>query len=406
MATAASLGVSVVAKTGGLAAGMNRASGIINRFRKTLGRWGLPLIAAQQALNVISNVVRSLIAPLKQASQELGAMAESAQRIGISGEALSALSLGAAQSGMQLEALETNLLKMQRNLVAAAQGGGEAAAAFKRLGLDASALMALSPEKQLAYIADALAAFDKQIATGAVSAAEKISSVMTIFGQSGVKMIPMLQGGAAALAEMQSRAAKLGVVFTGLDLAKVDAMNDAFTSVYALFRSLARRMVVDIAPTIILLTRGLEQLIVLARNVGLALFRSFGGAMRGIVKLILRFDVGSLLAKYINPLFMGWNIQLAILEQEILKAMGPLAAVRAGGFGIGGLGRATTPAMIRGGEEALRIQHGATTARDFKELGKVMRAIYVLLGGTGKTTRGIEAEIKALTDSLKVATIG
>lgn len=127
-------------------------------------------------------------------------------RTGVSVESLSSLGFAAERGGAHLEAVETSLRKMSRVIDEASQGGGAATDALKRLGLTLADLDGLSPDQQMAKIADGL--------LGIENPAQKASLAMDIFGKSGTKLLPMLAGGAKGLQEAAERAAKLGLVMT------------------------------------------------------------------------------------------------------------------------------------------------------------------------------------------------
>jgi hypothetical protein len=152
----------------------------------------------------------ALLAPLGLAVKSFAdmgdALDEMASRTGLSVEALSELGFAAELSGADLETLEVGVRKMQRTLDEAAQGSDSAQAALARLGLTAQQLMKLSPEEQFTLIADRIAAIDDP--------AKRAALAMELFGKSGTRLLPMMEGGAAGLQDFREQARALGLTIS------------------------------------------------------------------------------------------------------------------------------------------------------------------------------------------------
>ena len=117
---------------------------------------------------------------------------EMSRRTGMSVEALSALKYAAGQSGVEMEAVETGVRKMQRAIVESAAGSRQASEAMLQLGLSIGDLKDLSPQRQFELIADRLSKVQNPTLRAAIA--------MHIFGRAGTELLPVIEGGKAGLA--------------------------------------------------------------------------------------------------------------------------------------------------------------------------------------------------------------
>lgn len=114
----------------GTAAGINsvqgRLQGLVDktaRFTAALGAVGVGLSFA------------GLAAAIKNVADDLDRLAKTSEKIGLPVEDLSALEHAAQQSGVEVGALETGLLRLNRSAADASRGLKEPADAFAALGV-------------------------------------------------------------------------------------------------------------------------------------------------------------------------------------------------------------------------------------------------------------------------------
>lgn len=147
-------------------------------------------------------------------------VAKTADKLGISTNALQELRYSAERSGMSVADLDKSLEFMQKNTVDAAQGTGEAVKAFNALGLEATELKELKPEESLRLIADKLKNVENK--------QERVRYATQIFGRSGTGMINMLKKGSAGLDELATSAYKAGYVLNEDGLRAAEDNRDAY----------------------------------------------------------------------------------------------------------------------------------------------------------------------------------
>lgn len=204
MASIAKLVVSLGANIAGFETDMARASANQKRRMKQMER------EAQDAARAVGVVFTASVAAMTAMVVKSTAVADSMQkmalRTGISTEALSKYSLVAELADVEMESFVKSISKMQRSLVDANNGLATQQRAFDRLGLSVSDLLQMSPEEQFDKISGALADLE--------SATLRSATAQEIFGRAGTALLPMLAGGAKAMAEAKKEAESFNLVIS------------------------------------------------------------------------------------------------------------------------------------------------------------------------------------------------
>lgn len=186
-----------------LVRGLNKASKKLKAFGDTITGWGKKMAAAGAAIT----------APLVASGQSFASMGDQmlkmTQRTGVSVETLSALTYAADVSGVSADALEGSLRRMQKTIVAAAQGSESASDALEQVGLTIDDLRGLSPDQQFKLIADRLSQIQ--------SPAAKAALAMELFGKSGAQLLPLMADGAKGIEALQAHARALGLTMSTED---------------------------------------------------------------------------------------------------------------------------------------------------------------------------------------------
>jgi hypothetical protein len=128
---------------------------------------------------------------------------------GLSSDFLQTLQFGAADAGVAFDALVAAVTKSNKLLSDAAGGGKSANAALAKLGLTAAGLMALSPDERFKALAEAIDRIPDP--------AQRAAAAMSVFGKSGAKLLPALEGGAAALNEQMAELQSKGLIMSDED---------------------------------------------------------------------------------------------------------------------------------------------------------------------------------------------
>lgn len=153
-----------------------------------------------------------LVKNLLDTAAALDQLGDSASAIGLTTKELQRLQFQAGLAGTSAEDMTQAFTFMLSAISNATSGSQQQADAFKRLGLEASALKALKPEEQFNKIAEAFKNIKDK--------ADQVDISRTIFGRGGVGQINLLNSSLTKSAELFS---KLGL---GLSQGQADIINE------------------------------------------------------------------------------------------------------------------------------------------------------------------------------------
>lgn len=159
------------------------------------------------------------------------------QKTGIAVEKLAGLEHAAQLNGTSMESAATGVKKLSTYLFEAAAGGKEQTTMLKILGVTAK-----EPLPALEQIADQFATM--------TDGAEKSAVAVKLFGKSGLDMIPMLNGGSAALRDMIAEGEKLNPISTEFSV-NADALKDNFDRMRTAAKGNAFTFSNELMPTLI-----------------------------------------------------------------------------------------------------------------------------------------------------------
>jgi len=192
---------------------------------KTAGKWAVGIGAAA---GVVGGAMLGVAANTADA---MGAIDDSAQKVGTTAEEFQKYAYAAKLSGMETATLESAMIKAQKSFADASEGGKTASEAFKRIGLDVSSMTSDG-----AFDAAIMALADMENET------ERNSLANDIFGKSYAELAPMLNEGSAGIQALKDEAVALGGVMSNESVsagAKFgDMLDKAKTMIDGVFNSL------------------------------------------------------------------------------------------------------------------------------------------------------------------------
>lgn len=227
--------------------GKNKAGAAFKQADSQLSQLGASakkagaFIAAALSVGALSSFVKTSIDAADAASK-------SAQAVGLAVEEYTALSYAAELAGVGASELDAGLSRLNRTIYAAVTGGSAQAEAFDRIGvavLDAGGKLKTS-DQILAEIADRFQSMPDGI--------QKSALAMELFGKSGARMIPLLNGGSAGLAELRKEAEALGLVISGTSAAQAEVFNDNLTRLGKVAEGAGNQIAADLLPSLADLT--------------------------------------------------------------------------------------------------------------------------------------------------------
>lgn len=240
MATISALNTKLTLNTSGFRTNMQKARKQVADFTRGVVRGGAKVAAYGGA--VAAAAVGGIALITKQHLSAIDASAKFADSIGIQTEQLAGLRYAASITGVEQDKFDKSLQKMVRGVGEASQGIGTAKEGLEQLGIPIDELIQMSPDEQFRRIAQEISGMENSTAKAAVAA--------QIFGRNGVDLINTLNMGADGISGLQARAEELGLTFSRVDAAKVEAANDALTDVGALITGIGQKITVALAPYI------------------------------------------------------------------------------------------------------------------------------------------------------------
>ena len=179
---------------------------------------------------------------IKKTMDSIEATAKLSDRLNMSTEDLVSMQYAAQQSGMGVEDMNTFLEVFIRKIGEASTGSGSATKTFRELGISVRELANNDSTENLKLIADRI----NQLP----NAAERAAVAYDLFGKKGQGMLNLLAGGSSGIEAFRQEADKLGITFSRLDAAQVEAANDAINRAKTSVTGLAQVFAIEMAPSI------------------------------------------------------------------------------------------------------------------------------------------------------------
>lgn len=211
-------------------AGLKNAQNTLGKFGTVAGRGFTALAAgATVAAGALGLAVKSSI-------DHADALNKSAQKAGLTVEALSRLEFAAKLSDVSLEQLTGGLQKLSKSMVDIAAGKGPSAA-FQALGISVREADG-SLRSSNAVFADVADRFSRM-----ENGATKTALAIQIFGKAGAELIPLLNSGRQGLADMAAESDRLGATISTKTAGAAEKFNDTLTRIQTGMQGTINRIV-------------------------------------------------------------------------------------------------------------------------------------------------------------------
>lgn len=186
--------------------------------------------------------VGAIVAGFKRVIDSMDEVVKSAQSAGVTAEEWQKLAYAADLSGVSAQSMGTALGKLSVQLVEVDTATTDAAKALRAMGVTAKD----TSGEALAKIADQFAKMP--------DGAEKTAAAIKLFGKAGAEMIPLLNGGSAALKELGDEAERYGAVIGGNTLKQAEAFNDNLTRLGTVSKGIAGQITAGLLPAFVAIT--------------------------------------------------------------------------------------------------------------------------------------------------------
>lgn len=220
------------------AEGLNRVfanGGGIGQFGAALGGLLNPTTLALGALAGLGAGAVAVGRNLVQLEGEVERLGQLADRLGVSFGFIQVLETAANQTGTSVEALGGSFTKFLRTVNDAREGGENAAAAFKTLGLSTEDVRSADPERLFTQSAEAIAKI--------ADPAKRAATAVALFGKSGAELLPVFRQLGAAAADLE----RIGGALTDDQRAQIDAFGDSMDRLGVASQGLKRQLTANFA---------------------------------------------------------------------------------------------------------------------------------------------------------------
>ena len=226
------------ADTAALDKGLKGAQSSFSRFAGSMKSVGLVMAGA------FAGVAGGVAAAVKSSLNEADKLSKMAQSVGVPVEELSKLKHAADLSDVSLESLSTSMVRLSKSMSEVAGGAtGPASEAFKALGISVRTDGTMKSSSQImSEVADKFAGYS--------DGANKTALAVALFGRAGAAMIPMLNGGSAALEEAKREAEELGLVIDSKTAKAAEDFNDNLTRLSKVATGVTTQFAAHLAPSL------------------------------------------------------------------------------------------------------------------------------------------------------------
>jgi hypothetical protein len=311
------ISIVLAALTGSFETDMNRASKTAQKRLKEVEKTAKQVgAAAGVALAAAAGIFGAAI---KNAIDRADELSKTAQKIGITTEALSTLSYAAKLADVDLGQLQGGLSRLTKFQDDASKGAERNIALFERLGIEFK-----NTDGTLRDTGEVFRDFADRLSK-LPDGADKSAIALEAFGRSGANLIPLLNSGADGIQKLEDRARRLGLELSERAGKDAEELNDRLSDLWSVVDGLAFTVAQDLLPDIIDLTDALAETI---REGGgmVEVGRDIADLFRGVAKIFEAAGLAAdsmgerfnIVSNYQNILFnpLGWQQYRAEIDKS------------------------------------------------------------------------------------------
>ncbi|WP_430453807.1 hypothetical protein [Rhodopirellula europaea] len=235
-----------------------------NRLQKELDETNQAVLGQDRSMQLLTRAIGGLTVgyvaarafdalrdSIAESMAEIDNTAKQAAKLGLLTDELVGLRLAASEfSGVSEGQFDTALQRMTRRIAEASQGTGEAQAAIKELGLDAKTLANAGPAESFRQIASSIQDVEGE--------SQRLRIAFKLFDSEGAALVTTLAAGREGIEGVERAADELGVTFSNMDAAQVEAANDALGRARAAVDGMATQLTIVLAPAIQLVAEDMQ----------------------------------------------------------------------------------------------------------------------------------------------------
>lgn len=233
--------IDLLLRTGSWETDTRKAERRLREMEKTAKQVGAAIGTAAVAVGSATAVM------IRNAINSMDQLDKMARQIGVATEELTGLRYAAEQmAGVTEGQFDMALRRMTRRIEEAAAGGGPAADALRRMGLEARTLARMAPDEQFRKFAEAIRNTSTQ--------GERLRNVMALMDTEGMPLVAMLQQGADAIGQFEAEAARLGLTIDSDTARAASDFNTDLATLRASVTGLGMQVAADLLPDLRRLT--------------------------------------------------------------------------------------------------------------------------------------------------------
>lgn len=245
---------------------LDKTKGALGGIAKGLGAIARPLLSLKTLLAGLLGATGMTLL-VRQSLLATDALAKTADKIGTTTEALSALQFAGKLTGVEVNTMNMALQRFTRRASEAARGTGEAKGALRELRLDARELVKLPLDQQMLQLADA---FEDAKRRGL----NPLRLAFKLFDSEGAQLVTTLAEGREGLSAMFGEARALGIVMSAEAAAGVEKANDEFLKLNAIFKGILDQTTAALAPALTYIVESISKSLL-----------KFGDAQKGFAEV-------------------------------------------------------------------------------------------------------------------------
>ncbi len=196
--------------------------------------------SVKRAVEIIAG--GSLVEFGKRLIESGAAMDRASIKANVNAEAFSQLTYAAKLSGVEMDALANDLLRMERNLSLAGTGAKAQADTLKALGLTYDDLKEKKPEEQFEVLADRISKLKDP--------SDKARAELALFGRAGGDLAVFMEKGAKGIQALRDEAVRMGNSFSKEQLENLEETHKAIDRMEASFTGLATTLIAKVSPAL------------------------------------------------------------------------------------------------------------------------------------------------------------
>lgn len=246
------LNIILAARDREFARAMDRNTARIERFerkaKKSLSRTtrhfdGLAFVAKRMGPLLAVLSAGAVIGKLKRTVATLDDIGKTADKIGLTTDALQELRTIAESAGIAQGSLDSSLERFSKRIGEAAMGTGAANKVLKEMNLTAADLATMGLDKALALVADKMALIGDPT--------ERAAKAAALFGREGVAMFNMMREGSAGMEKMRAEARELGIIIDENLIRKAEGAQTKLDLMSRVISAQLSSALIDLAPLLV-----------------------------------------------------------------------------------------------------------------------------------------------------------